>query len=291
MRLHDGPLLRAARRRARRGLLAFQPLLRRGRLSVRAWRAWEAFLALAGRRRDRPADDDGLALPPAALRVRVIAQNDPDVFLRTGKAEAQALAAAARAYGLEVRDAGRLLDFGCGCGRVIRHWVGLPSLEVHGSDHDAELVDWLRTGLPFVHANRNELAPPLPYPAGHFGLVYAISVFTHMTEELTEAWMTELHRVLRPGGLLLFSVLAPGNLDRLLPKEREAFERSELVVQFAEGIGTNLCVTYHPEAYIERLTRDFERLGTRPVGPQELWIVRARGRADGERSAEAQALR
>ena len=258
---------------------------------MRAWRAWEAFLALVARRTDRPVGADGLPLPPATLRVRVIAQNDPDLFLSTGKADAEALAEAARAHGLEVADAGRMLDFGCGCGRVIRHWSALTSLEVHGSDHDAAQIDWLRTGLPFVHPARNGLAPPLPYPDGHFGLVYAISVFTHMTEELSEAWMAELRRVLRPGGLLLFTVVAPSNLDRLLPKEREAFERGELVVQFEEGIGTNLCVTYHPEAAIERLTSGFERLGTRPVGAQQLWIVRAKSPADDERSAAPQALR
>lgn len=277
MRLDDEPFVQAARRRARRGVLALQPLLRRGRLSVRAFRVWEAFLTLGRLRSDRPADDEGLPLPPAALRVRVVAQSDPDAFLRSGKADAQTLSESARAHGLELGDAGRLLDFGCGCGRVTRHWSGLTSVEVHGSDHDAVLVDWLRAGLPFVHANRNDLAPPLPYPDGHFGLVYAISVFTHMTEELTEAWMAELHRVLRPGGLLLFSVLPSSSIEKLRPKELEAFERGELVVQFEEGIGTNLCITYHPKAYIERLTSDFERLGTRPVGPQELWIVRAKG--------------
>ena len=245
---------------------------------------------MAGRRSDRRADEDGLRLPPAALRVRVVGQPDPDLFLSSGKTEAEALAAAARAYGLEMGEVGRLLDFGCGCGRLVRHWRGLPSLEVHASDHDPELVDWVRVSLPFVQPNRNRLAPPLPYPDGHFDLVYAISVFTHMTEDLAEAWMAELHRVVRPGGLLLFSVLPRENLDRLRPSEREAFERGEAVVQFEEGVGTNLCAAYHPQPYLERLTRNFDRLGTRPVGAQRLWILRAKPGGQDEQASRRRAL-
>jgi SAM-dependent methyltransferase len=245
-------------------------------LTVRAWRAWEAVLARRGRH-DLQMGSDGLPLPPAPLRVRVIAQADPQLFLDSGRAEAAQLAEAAASNGLPIADVGRMLDFGCGCGRVTRHWAAVPSLEVYGADHDAELIDWLQRGLPFVQAHRNDLSPPLPYPDGHFGLVYAISVFTHMTEELSAAWMAELHRVLRGGGLLLFSVVGEENLDRLRPHERAAFDRGELVVQFEEGLGTNLCATYHPKAYLERLTRDFEHLGTRPIGAQRLWALRSRG--------------
>lgn len=265
------------RRRVRHSLVALQPLLARTGLTVRAWRAWEALVALRGRKAGGRLGSDGLALPPATLRVRVIAQADPQLFWESGKAEAEQLRAAAAANGLPIENAGRVLDFGCGCGRVARHWGRFPSLEVHGADHDPELIDWIDGNLPFVRAHRNELAPPLPYPGGHFNLVYAISVFTHMTSELSQAWMAELHRVLRPGALLLFSVLGESNLDRLLPRERAAFDRGELVVQFEEGLGTNLCVSYHPEDYIDRLTQGFDRLESRPVGAQRLLILRSRG--------------
>jgi SAM-dependent methyltransferase len=251
-------------------------LLARAGLTVPAWRAWERLLARRGRGADPQVGGDGLPLPPPALRVRVVAEADPQVFLESGRAEAAQLSAAVASSGTPIEESGRLLDFGCGCGRVIRHLNGLPSMEVHGTDHDAELIEWVAAHLPFVHANRNGIAPPLPYPDAHFGLVYAISVFTHMTDELSRDWMAEMRRVLRPGGLLLFTVMA-GNREALLKSEREAFNRGELVVQFEEGLGTNLCVSYHPQAYIDRLTRDFDRIDSRPLGAQQLWVLQSPG--------------
>lgn len=258
---------------ARRLLLAVAPALGR-RMTVRAWRSWEGVLTVVSRERGRRRSEDGFDLPPAALRVRVIAEADPSVFLTTGKAEARVLAAAASAHGIGVETSGRLLDFGCGCGRVTRHWHAYPSVEVHGTDHDPDLIDWMRSGLPFVHAARNDLTPPLSYPDDHFGIAYAISVFTHMTDELARAWMKELARIVRPGGLLLFTALDERQVDRLRPHERSVYDRGEPVVQFADALGTNMCVSYHPRAFVEKITPEFSILSTQPIGAQELYVLR-----------------
>jgi cyclopropane fatty-acyl-phospholipid synthase-like methyltransferase len=45
-------------------------------------------------------------------------------------------------------------------------------------------------------------------PDGYFDLVYAISVFTHITHEWS-AWLLELHRILKPEGLLLATFCGP----------------------------------------------------------------------------------
>jgi SAM-dependent methyltransferase len=48
--------------------------------------------------------------------------------------------------------------------------------------------------------------PPLPFEDASFDLVYSISVFTHLDEEMQDAWLNELKRVLRPGGILIITV-------------------------------------------------------------------------------------
>jgi len=71
---------------------------------------------------------------------------------------------------------------------------------VHGSDYNPRLVRWCRESLPFADFRVNGLQPPLPYADGELEFVYAISIFTHLTEALQDAWLQELARVLAPGG-------------------------------------------------------------------------------------------
>ncbi|MGY1688890.1 class I SAM-dependent methyltransferase [Geodermatophilus sp. SYSU D01105] len=48
--------------------------------------------------------------------------------------------------------------------------------------------------------------PPLPFDDGRFDLVLGYSVFTHLPVDHQDAWLAELRRVTRPGGLLLLTV-------------------------------------------------------------------------------------
>lgn len=105
----------------------------------------------------------------------------------------------------------RVLDFGCGAGRVLRHFLGETDSELHGCDIDEASVSWLSEHMPQVRALRNGALPPLPYPDGHFDLIWAASVFTHLTDAST-AWLLELHRLLSPGGFLWATHLGPSVL-------------------------------------------------------------------------------
>src|SRR5207244_2931679 len=132
-----------------------------------------------------------------------------------------------------------VLDFGCGCGRVTRYWNDFGG-EVSGSDVSAKAVAWCRANLTFARFEVNRLAPPLAFPDEQFDLVYALSVFTHLTEELQLAWRDELRRVLRPGGRLFVTTHGRSYAPRLDAGERERFEQGELVVRWSDVPGTNL---------------------------------------------------
>lgn len=101
----------------------------------------------------------------------------------------------------------RLLDFGCGCGRFVRHLGPLADrVEIHGTDIDAEMIEWLRSNVPFGRYEVAPHEPPLPYPDRYFDLVISHSVFTHLDERRQDQWLGELHRVTRPEALLLLTV-------------------------------------------------------------------------------------
>jgi SAM-dependent methyltransferase len=200
-------------------------------------------------RRDPPADD-GLPLPPRALRMAVAGTADPDWFLESGRRTAAKVEELLARHGRPVEEVGDLLDFGCGCGRVARHWRRLPRTAVHGTDVNGKLVSWCAQNLTFATFSRNDLAPPLAFPDRRFDAAYAFSVLTHLPEELTFAWLDELARVLRPGGLLVVSTHGEAYVDMLPPEEQERFRRGEAIVQRSSVAGTNLCSAIHPAGYI-----------------------------------------
>ena len=104
-----------------------------------------------------------------------------------------------------------ILDWGCGHGRVTRHFIqNWPEARVCGTDIDAENIAWCRRNLDAKSFSVAPLWPPLSYREGSFDAVFAISVMTHLTAEAQEAWLAELVRILKPGGLALltFSGLA-----------------------------------------------------------------------------------
>jgi hypothetical protein len=70
----------------------------------------------------------------------------------------------------------RVLDFGCGSGRALRHFVEEASTvaEFHGCDVDGPSIGWLRENLcPPMQMVQNGPDPPLPHEAQSFDLIYA----------------------------------------------------------------------------------------------------------------------
>ena len=246
-------------------------LLDKVRLARPAVRVYELALAarsqLAGGR-DR-IEDDGLALPPARLRAQIGPLHaNARFFLRSGEHNARLIRELLREAGSSVEDLDALLDWGCGCGRVIRHWSLLPDTRICGCDINPKMVDWCNEHLPFAEVVVNELAPPLPYPDSTFDLVYGFSVVTHLDEGLQRAWMEECSRVLKAGGYLLISTLGEfyASRKRLTAAERESFSNGNVVVLYEESAGTSLCSAYHPPEYVRReLATGFDLLSFRPA--------------------------
>ena len=254
------------RRRGQRLLLQLPPVLRQP-LARRGW-------SLAERRFEKEARDhdaDWAAslteppLPPARLRSLVASPSDAERFLAIGEENARFVASVLSRAGVAM--SGRALDFGCGCGRIARWWPQLGhELELHGCDPNPELAAWCGENLPGFTATRSEEEPPAPYPDDHFDIVYAFSIFTHLPTESQDAWLDELHRILRPGGALLFTTNGGLAASSLPYRELAAFARGEPITLFAESAGSNLCAAYRPSRYVgEHMLRRFEPVLSLPA--------------------------
>jgi SAM-dependent methyltransferase len=101
----------------------------------------------------------------------------------------------------------RILDFGCGAGRMIRHLQPLAATcEIWGTDISAPHITWCKRHLspPFRFATTTKV-PHLPFEDRSFRFVYCGSVFTHI-DDLADAWLLELRRLLAPGGRLYVTI-------------------------------------------------------------------------------------
>jgi len=217
-----------------------------------AWFAWH----------DRSLDDSPVPVPPPRLRFRVHGALDAGSFMRTGAtvaADVRRLTANA-ARDFDAFD--RVLDFGCGCGRVLAHLTAgraVSNGRFFATDIDKQAIAWCRSAMPGIDWRSNDAMPPLPYDDAMFDFVFSISVFTHLDEKMQQAWLVELHRVLRPGCLLLLTVHGEYVHSTLEESEQEILRRDGVL--FVQGITGRLKLdglpdfyqaAYHTKEYIAR---------------------------------------
>jgi SAM-dependent methyltransferase len=149
---------------------------------------------------------DAVPVPPLPLIQRVIGAPAVDFFRTDGLKCFSDFLLALRRH----REPGavrRMLDWGCGCGRLTVHFLADGDIpEVHGCDIDAEAVAWCAANLTGGHFTPIEPWPPAPYADGFFDVVIGFSVLTHLERRVQEAWLEEMRRIIAPGGLFLASI-------------------------------------------------------------------------------------
>jgi SAM-dependent methyltransferase len=181
-------------------------------------------------------------------------------YLSGGFVVSVGIRAALHAVSRSVYDFHRILDFGCGSARVLRWFQGAGSnAKLFGCDINPKAVEWCNAHARFAEFRVNDAWPPLPYSDQMFDLIYAISVVTHLDEQMQLAWLSELRRIVAPGGILMMSVHGEDKAaNDLSGKELEEFKRSGFFYKTAsewdkssvEGLPDFYQVAFHSERYI-----------------------------------------
>lgn len=179
----------------------------------------------------------------------------------------------------------KILDWGCGPGRVIRH---MPSVfgqdcSFYGTDYNKNSIEWCRKNLPNIAFNHNGLDAQLPYGDNYFDCIYGISIFTHLSEAMHHAWTKELLRVLKPGGIMLQTMQGNNFVEKLTESEQAIFKRGEIVVRGKVKEGHRMYSAFHPEPFVRQLfsaAEIIDHIKRAPENgralPQDVWMVKKR---------------
>ncbi len=221
------------------------------------------------------------ALPDDVLMHLVVHSTNPRDFLKYGKIGVEMIKSTLIENGVDLLSMKNILDFGVGCGRVMRWWQEYSStIKFWGCDINPVLVNWCIKNLDFGDFSVNALQPPSVYNSSQFDLIYLFSVFTHLTSETQKKWLKEFSRILVPGGILLVSVHGDLLAKNLHPDFLETYKQNGYCVLTKNAEGGNLCATYQSREFCEELfSENFEILNHyanvfETCGNQDLYFLK-----------------
>jgi SAM-dependent methyltransferase len=145
---------------------------------------------------------------------------------------------AVQLVGQELARGASILDFGCSSGRVIRVVHAYrPDLKCLGCDPNEDAIRWAERELPQIEFFVNAVSPPLGLPDRSLDCAFAISIWSHYGPRAALAWLSEMHRVLRPGALLILTTHSLQSIAYYHQKHLRALDDLEKTLVDLEGTG------------------------------------------------------
>jgi ubiquinone/menaquinone biosynthesis C-methylase UbiE len=254
-------------------------------VGVGRYLAFRARLAAENRAYLRPGT---AGIPPPMLRYRVHGALDEASYSHVGRIAASHIVDALRRHGVDA--APTVLDFACGPGRIAAEIrTMLPSCRLYGTDTDLEAIGWATKNLAHIATfSANAASPPTRFEGASFDVVYAISLFTHLDEASQLAWLQELARVTKAGGIVLATV--HGSVTRSSCTRSELKELSATGIAYRmdrrgrlklDGLPDAYQTTFHAREYVERVWQRFFHVIEYVEGGlgdhQDLVVLRPRG--------------
>jgi SAM-dependent methyltransferase len=142
----------------------------------------------------------------------------------------------------EVRRGDRALDLGCGTGEFTAA-LAEAGAEAIGAEVAQAAIDRARAAHPQLDFRLVPIDGPLPFEDCEFDLVWASEVIEHIAD--TAGWLSEIRRVLRPGGRLLVTTPDHGRVRLLIGG----------IERYSEPLGDHLHLYTRKSLY--ELLRDF----------------------------------
>jgi 2-polyprenyl-3-methyl-5-hydroxy-6-metoxy-1,4-benzoquinol methylase len=257
-------------------------------------REWTRRVVASLKRDEKSPHGDPLPeFPDAALQLSTTGLSGREAIEKAA-AFHQDVCSVLEGCGASLRPGQRLLDFGCGWGRIARMFMrDVSAQDIHGIDVDPEFIALCRE---LFLSDNFSVCPPIPdgsLRAESFDLIVSYSVFSHLSEAATRAWLDAFHRALKPRAFVAFTTRhesffsyldwartadgidpytrALGTLFTDTSVPRQALRRGEFVHATGRGVSGGgvrndsfYGETWIPAAYLERTFAErFDLVATR----------------------------
>ncbi|MCL2494875.1 MAG: class I SAM-dependent methyltransferase [Oscillospiraceae bacterium] len=214
--------------------------------------------------------------PPYSLMYDAYSHCSFDRYDKSGLRDAKMITRIIRKY--VSGDQLVVCEFGCGPARIVRHLRSADAgiAKLIGTDYNAKTIRWCKAAVPEIVFIQNELAPPFDLPDHSLDVLYCVSVFTHLSEEMHFEWIREIRRVLKPGGLFIGTFHGEKSFNRLLPYEQARYLRGELVSRGNVKEGSRIYTAYQSDKFLsEKLLADFDFIEKQDLKfSQSIWAAR-----------------
>jgi len=169
--------------------------------------------------------------------------------------------------GTYVKMGDRVLDLGCANGRLHELFEqatgGSLGVEYVGLDQSEELIAIAKKAYRESEFVVGEMCA-LPFDDDSFDAVYCIAVFCHLPPEKHEQVLTEMKRVLKPGGYLIMTNWNAFNdwvQDKVNKGKYTTEDQKNFIVPWWNGPGDVLATRYYYGFDLEELQKLFEKQG------------------------------
>jgi len=212
-----------------------------------------------------------MPMPPADLLLVTQGGTDVESYRDSIVSAHLALRALLGRSGVDPDRVRRMLDIGCGTGRLLAGWR-LDEMMSEGRDEprtlvgvdiDAACIEWNRTHLPDVADwEVGSLGPPLTFAdrtveGATFDLIVLASVFTHLSLDRQRGWVRELARLVRPDGAVVITLHGEPYAAALLDPDRQRMLREAGHLELeTDREGGHAYLAFHEERFAYDLFGD-----------------------------------
>lgn len=148
------------------------------------------------------------------------------------------IVSALKRAGMAPIDHARYLDFGCSSGALVRNLAAaFPGSRWHGCDPVADSIAWAKTNISNVDFYSSAQNPPLAYSDRSFNGAYAVSIWSHFSEQAAMAWFAEMHRLISPGGFLVFTTHGIRSIYYYLSENKILFDTAKSLMRAMSETG------------------------------------------------------